>query len=81
MHLKPRGDRQHVDQVIQELRRKFATVPGINAYLQNPPLIRTGGMLSKSLYQFTLQGPDSRSSIIGRPSSRSEWQLSTAFRT
>jgi HAE1 family hydrophobic/amphiphilic exporter-1 len=58
MHLRPRSERQHVDQVIQELRRKFATVPGINVYLQNPPLIRTGGMLSKSLYQFTLQGPD-----------------------
>jgi len=58
MHLKPRSQRPHVDQVIQELRRKFLTVPGINAYLQNPPLIRTGGFLSKSLYQFTLQGPD-----------------------
>jgi HAE1 family hydrophobic/amphiphilic exporter-1 len=58
MHLKPRSERQHVDQVIQELRRKFATVPGISAFLQNPPLIRTGGFLSKSLYQFTLEGPD-----------------------
>jgi HAE1 family hydrophobic/amphiphilic exporter-1 len=58
MHLKPRADRPHVDQVIQELRSKFSKVPGINVFLQNPPLIRTGGMLSKSLYQFTLQGPD-----------------------
>ena len=58
MHLKPRSERQHVDQILQEFRRKFATVPGINAYLQNPPLIRVGGYLSKSLYQFTLQGPD-----------------------
>jgi len=58
MHLRPRSERSHVDYVIQELRRKFASVPGINVYLQNPPLIRTGGMLSKSLYQFTLQGPD-----------------------
>jgi HAE1 family hydrophobic/amphiphilic exporter-1 len=58
MHLKPRSERQHVDQVIQDLRHKFATVPGITAFLQNPPLIRSGGFLSKSLYQFTLQGPD-----------------------
>ena len=58
MHLKPRSERVHVDQVLQELRQKFAAVPGINAFLQNPPLIRTGGFLSKSLYQFTLQGPD-----------------------
>ena len=26
--------------------------------MQNPPLIRLGGMLTKSLYQYTLQGPD-----------------------
>src|SRR5205823_2962839 len=58
MHLKPRAERQHVDQAIQQLRKKFAAVPGINASLQNPPLIRTGGYLSNSLYQFTLQRPD-----------------------
>jgi HAE1 family hydrophobic/amphiphilic exporter-1 len=58
MHLKPRSEREHVDQIIQQLREKFATVPGINTYLQNPPVIRIGGFLTKSLYQFTLQGPD-----------------------
>lgn len=58
MHLKPRSERSHVDQVIQELRKKFDSVPGITAFLQNPPLIRIGGHLTKSLYQFTLQGPD-----------------------
>jgi HAE1 family hydrophobic/amphiphilic exporter-1 len=58
MRLKPRAERPHVDQIIQGFRKKFAAVPGINAYLQNPPMIRVGGMLSKSLYQFTLQGTD-----------------------
>jgi HAE1 family hydrophobic/amphiphilic exporter-1 len=58
MHLKPRSEREHVDQVIQELRKKFAAVPGITTFLQNPPVIRIGGFLTKSLYQFTLQGPD-----------------------
>jgi len=47
-----------VDQVIQQLRTKFAAVPGMNTFLQNPPMIRIGGFLTKSLYQFTLQGPD-----------------------
>ena len=47
-----------VEQVIQALRGKAAQVPGVNAYLQNPPTIRVGGQLTKSLYQFTLQGPD-----------------------
>jgi HAE1 family hydrophobic/amphiphilic exporter-1 len=58
MHLKPRVEREHVDQVIQQLRNKFAAVPGISTFLQNPPVIRIGGFLTKSLYQFTLQGPD-----------------------
>jgi HAE1 family hydrophobic/amphiphilic exporter-1 len=55
----PREERKrHVDQVIQDLRPKLAAVPGIKAYMQNPPLIRVGGMSSKNLYQYTIQGPD-----------------------
>jgi HAE1 family hydrophobic/amphiphilic exporter-1 len=57
--LKPRSERKlHVDQVIQKLRPKLAQVPGIQAYPQNPPPIRIGGTLTKSLYQLTLQSPD-----------------------
>src|SRR3954470_20019794 len=58
MHLRPRAERQHVDQVMQQLRKKFAEVPGVNTFLKTPPMIRIGGFLTKSLYQFTLQGPD-----------------------
>jgi hydrophobic/amphiphilic exporter-1 (mainly G- bacteria), HAE1 family len=59
MRLKPRHERRlNADQVIQQLRPKLAAVPGINVYLQNPPLIRVGGMLSKALYQFSLQDTD-----------------------
>jgi hydrophobic/amphiphilic exporter-1 (mainly G- bacteria), HAE1 family len=59
MHLKPRRERRlSADQVIQQLRAKLAAVPGLNVYLQNPPLIRVGGMLSKALYQFSLQDTD-----------------------
>jgi hydrophobic/amphiphilic exporter-1 (mainly G- bacteria), HAE1 family len=47
-----------VDEVIAELRPKFARIPGITIYMQNPPPIQIGGQSSKSLYQFTLQGPD-----------------------
>jgi len=46
------------DEVIEELRPKLATVPGIMAFMQNPPPIRIGGQLTKSLYQFTLSGPN-----------------------
>ena len=59
MRLKPRAERElSADQIIQALRRKFAEIPGINVYLQNPPTIRIGGRTTKALYQFTLQGPD-----------------------
>ncbi len=47
-----------IDEVINELRAKFSTVTGINAYMQNLPPIQVGGQLTKSEYQFTLQSPD-----------------------
>ena len=57
--LKPRSERTlTADQVIRELRPKLSQVPGIRVSLQNPPVIRVGGRLSRSLYQFTLQSPD-----------------------
>jgi HAE1 family hydrophobic/amphiphilic exporter-1 len=46
------------DELIREMRPKLARVPGIRVSLQNPPVIRVGGRLSRSLYQFTLQSPD-----------------------
>ncbi len=59
LHLKPREERRlSADQVIEELRPKMAAVPGMRVYLQNPPTIRIGGQLTKSLYQLTIQGPD-----------------------
>ena len=59
MRLKDRSERKlSADQVIQELRPKLAQVPGINVYMQNPPLIRVGGRISKGLYQYTLQDTD-----------------------
>jgi HAE1 family hydrophobic/amphiphilic exporter-1 len=58
MRLKPRKTRPHVDEVIQQLRPKLAVVPGLRAFMQNLPPIRIGGQLTKSLYQFTLQSPD-----------------------
>jgi HAE1 family hydrophobic/amphiphilic exporter-1 len=59
MRLKDRSERRlSADEVIQELRPRLAQVPGIRVFLQNPPPIRIGGQLTKSLYQLTLQGPD-----------------------
>jgi hydrophobic/amphiphilic exporter-1 (mainly G- bacteria), HAE1 family len=71
--LKPRSERPMVcsgawiqscqslsaNEIIGELRPKLSRIPGIRASLQNPPVIRIGGRISRSLYQFTLQSPDS----------------------
>jgi hydrophobic/amphiphilic exporter-1 (mainly G- bacteria), HAE1 family len=57
--LKPRSQRTlSADQVIEELRPKFARVPGVRVVLQNPPAIRIGGMMSRAQYQYSLQDPD-----------------------
>ncbi|HKO03829.1 MAG TPA: efflux RND transporter permease subunit [Candidatus Acidoferrales bacterium] len=59
--LVPRRDRRaSVDDKIEELRPKIAAVPGIRAFLQNLPRISLGGRITKSLYQITLQSPDTR---------------------
>jgi HAE1 family hydrophobic/amphiphilic exporter-1 len=59
MRLKDQSQRKlNVNQVIQELRPKFAQLPGMNVYLQNPPLIRVGGQITKALYQYSLQDTD-----------------------
>jgi HAE1 family hydrophobic/amphiphilic exporter-1 len=59
VRLKPRDERTlSAQQVIDRLRPKLEEVPGIRTYLQVPPLIRVGGQLTKSLYQYTLQSSD-----------------------
>ena len=61
IRLKPRKERRlDADEVIQSLRPKLAAVPGIRIFMQNPPLIRLGGTITKSLYQFTLQSPNTQ---------------------
>jgi HAE1 family hydrophobic/amphiphilic exporter-1 len=56
--LKPRSERGSIDAVQQRLRAKLSQVPGIRAYVSNPPAIRIGGRSSKGQYQYTLQSPE-----------------------
>src|SRR5207247_1521414 len=46
------------DDVINQLRPQLFSVPGIIAFMQNPPPIQIGGRLTKSPYQYSLQGAD-----------------------
>jgi HAE1 family hydrophobic/amphiphilic exporter-1 len=55
-NLKPRNERAlNVDQVIEELGPKFAAIPGVFTFLQNPPPISVSGQFSTSVYQLTMQ--------------------------
>jgi len=59
LRLKPRSQRRlSADEVIRELQPKLSRIPGVRAYLSNPPVISVGGRVSKSQYQFTLQSTD-----------------------
>jgi HAE1 family hydrophobic/amphiphilic exporter-1 len=57
--LTPREGRPHAERIIQDLRPKLATVPGIRVYPQILPTIRIG-QLTKAVYQYTLQSPDTQ---------------------
>jgi HAE1 family hydrophobic/amphiphilic exporter-1 len=56
---KPRSERKRsVDQIIESLRPRLFGIPGILAFLQNPPPITVSGQLGQtSVYQLTLQSP------------------------
>ena len=61
MRLKERSERKlSANQIIQELRGKFSQLPGMTVAMQNPPLIRVGGMMTKGLYQYSLQDADAK---------------------
>jgi len=53
---KPRDERQlSVDQIIGQLRPATMAVPGVFAFLQNPPPITVSGQEGLSVYQLTMQ--------------------------
>ncbi|WP_445636970.1 efflux RND transporter permease subunit [Nostoc sp. DSM 114161] len=59
IELKPRHERHlSADEIVEELRPKLSSVPGIKVFLQNPPAINIGGQQTKAQYQFTLQSPN-----------------------
>jgi HAE1 family hydrophobic/amphiphilic exporter-1 len=59
VHLKPRSERKELaNQIIERLRPQLESVVGMRVYAQNPPTIRIGGEVSKSLYQYSMQSPN-----------------------
>jgi HAE1 family hydrophobic/amphiphilic exporter-1 len=47
-----------VNQVVEELRPKVSRFPGFRVFMTVPQALRIGGRMSKSSYDFTVQGPD-----------------------
>jgi HAE1 family hydrophobic/amphiphilic exporter-1 len=59
LHLKPSSERKlSVDQLITKWRPILNSVPGLRVFLQNPPPIRIGAQFTRSMYQMTLQSPN-----------------------
>src|SRR4029077_16838639 len=59
--LKPRSERKElVGDIIKPLRPQVAQIAGMEVCMQNPPTIRIGAQVSKSLYQYSMQSPDKR---------------------
>ncbi len=54
--LKPRDKRKSADEIVRSLRPKLQGIIGIKAFVQNVPSIRIGGQLTKSPYQYVVQG-------------------------
>ncbi|MDB5840175.1 MAG: efflux transporter permease subunit, partial [Herminiimonas sp.] len=53
--LKPRKDRQPMDKVLEQMRRKVGSIPGVSVYLTPVQNLRLGGRSSKSRFQYVLQ--------------------------
>jgi HAE1 family hydrophobic/amphiphilic exporter-1 len=56
--LKPAGTRPSADEMVHELTQRMRGIPGLQVFVTNPPSIRIGGRGSKTMYQYTLRGPD-----------------------
>jgi hydrophobe/amphiphile efflux-1 (HAE1) family protein len=57
--LKPKGQRsKDADQVIGDLRKSLAVVPGATLFMQSAQDLTIGGRQSQAQYQYTLQGED-----------------------
>ncbi|CAO3452682.1 RND efflux system, inner membrane transporter [Azospirillum argentinense] len=54
--LKPRSERPPAGEVIQQLRRQLAGIPGMAVYMQPVQNLRIGGRSSKNEFQYTIQG-------------------------
>ena len=58
INLKPRGDREPMEKVLESLRRDVRRIPGVNVYFNPIQNLRIGGRVSKSRFQYVLKSVD-----------------------
>ncbi len=58
LNLKPRGEREPMEKVLEELRREMRGIPGVTVYFTPLQNLRLGGRISKARYQYTLRSVD-----------------------
>jgi hydrophobic/amphiphilic exporter-1 (mainly G- bacteria), HAE1 family len=59
IHLKPRSERKFsAQQLVEKWRPLINTVPGLQVFPSLPPPIRIGAQFTRSMYQMTLQSPN-----------------------
>jgi HAE1 family hydrophobic/amphiphilic exporter-1 len=55
INLKPRGERDTMEKVLETLRRDMRVIPGVNVYFNPLQNLRLGGRVSKSRFQYILK--------------------------
>ena len=61
VNTKPRRQRKStINDIVNRLRPKVASIPGLKVFVSIPQAIRVGGRMSKSSYDYTLYGPDTQ---------------------
>jgi len=55
LNLKPRGERQPMEKVLESLRRDVRAIPGVNVYFNPIQNLRLGGRVSKSRFQYVMK--------------------------
>jgi HAE1 family hydrophobic/amphiphilic exporter-1 len=61
VNTKPRRQRTStINDIVNRLRPKVSSIPGLKVFISIPQAIRVGGRMSKSSFDYTLYGPDTQ---------------------
>jgi len=60
INLKPRGERDNIEKVVEALRRDVRDIPGVTVFYTPLQNLRIGGRISKARYQYVLKSVGER---------------------